>query len=263
MNSIEDSRNRLVVKDNDLIRKARYNLTVNQQKIITYIISLIKPTDKELKKYEISIHDFCQVCGINNSNFYTEIKDIIDNLDKKSFWVETEEKIYKFRWFSEVEIIKGAGKVCIQLNSNIQKYLIDLSQSFTQYELYNILALKGKYSIRLYEWFKSYSFLKEKDIDLDQIKRILQAEHYKEYKDFRRRVVEPAIKEINEYTDIEVNYKKITSGKFVKGLTFYIRFKEPLERYGSYLNTIGELNVRSGQIREQMSIFDKVEEDFK
>ena len=261
--NINSERDRLVVKDNELIRKARYNLTVNQQKIIAYVVSKIKPTDKEFTKYEISIQDFCAVCGIDKAYFYSEIKEIIDNLDNKAFWVETEEKIFKFRWFSEVEIIKGSGKINIILNSKIKNYLLELQENFTQYELYNILALKGKYSIRLYEWFKSYSFMKEKKIELEKLKHILEAEKYKEFKAFRRRVIEPAIKEICNYTDLEVSYERVTTGRIVTDLIFHIRFKEPLERYGSYINTISILNKQSGLPQGQISIFDKQEEDFK
>ena len=261
--SIENERNQLIVKDNELVRKARYNLTVNQQKIIAYVVSKIKPTDNEFTKYEISIQDFCAVCGIDKTYFYSEIREIIDNLDNKSFWVETEEKIFKFRWFSEIEIIKGSGKVNLLLNSNIKRYLLQLHENFTKYELYNILALKGKYSIRLYEWFKSYSFLKEKEIEINKLKYILEAEKYKEFKAFRRRVIEPAVTEINEYTDLEVSYEKVKSGKSVSALIFYIRFKDPLERYGSYRHTLDELNRRSGQAEGQISLFDKQEEEFK
>ena len=262
MSNIEPDRNQLVVKDNDLIRKARFNLTVNQQKIIAYLISKIKPTDKELQKYDISIQDFCELCGIDKTYFYSEIKDIVDNLDNKSFWVETESKIFKFRWFSEVEIVKGSGKVNILLNSNIKKYLIDLKQNFTQYELYNILALKGKYSIRLYEYFKSYSFMHEKKIDIDELKKILQAEHYINYKDFRNRVLEKAVKEINEYTDIEVSFNTENKGKKVIALIFYIQHKQPIDKYISYTKTIEKINKREKQVKGQLSLFDKAEEDF-
>lgn len=263
LSPIDEERDRLVVKDNDLVRKARYNLTVNQQKIIAYVVSKIKPTDDEFTKYEISIQDFCAVCGIDKVYFYSEIKEIIDNLDNKAFWVETEEKIFKFRWFSEVEIIKGSGKVNLLLNSNIKSYLLQLQKDFTKYELYNILALKGKYSIRLYEWFKSYSFMREKQVELSRLKYILDAEKYTEFKAFRRRVLEPAIKEINEYTDIEVSCEKVTKGRSITDLIFYIRSKEPMERYGSYRNTIDELNKRAGITEGQISLFDKRKEDFE
>ena len=263
MQNMESERNQLVVKDNALIQRAKYNLTVNQQKIIAYLISKIKPTDQELQKYELSIQDFCELCGIDKTYFYSEIKEIVDNLDNKSFWVESESKIFKFRWFSEVEIIKGSGKVNILLNSNIKKYLIDLKENFTQYELYNVLALKGKYSIRLYEWFKSYSFMREKTIEINELKTILIAEHYKNFKDFRNRVLTKAIKEINQYTDIEVEYNTVNSGKKVIALIFHIKFKEALERYDSYINTIEQINKRNKQIKGQMSLYDRSEEEFR
>lgn len=262
MQNLESERTQLVVKDNDLIQKVRYNLTVNQQKIIAYLISKIKPLDQDLQKYEISIQDFCELCGINKSYFYTEVKEIIDNLDSKSFWVETNEKIFKFRWFSEFEIIKGSGRINIVLNSNIKKYLIDLKQNFTQYELYNILALKGKYSIRLYEWFKSYSFMHEKQIEIEKLKEILIAENYVNFKDFRNRVLVKSIDEINQYTDLEVSYNTVNKGKKVIALIFYIRFKKPLERFSSYRKTIEEINRRNNQIEGQLSLDDKSEEEF-
>lgn len=262
MGNIESERNQLVVKDNDLVRKARYNLTVNQQKIIAYLISKIKPTDKELQKYEISIQDFCEICGIDKTYFYSEIKEIVDNLDNKSFWVETHDRIFKFRWFSEVEIVKGSGKVNIILNSNIKKYLIDLKDNFTQYELYNILALKGKYSIRLYEYFKSYSFMHEKKISIEELKKTLQAEHYTNYKDFRNRVLEKAVAEINQYTDLDVSYNTEHKGRKIIALIFYIKRKEAMDRYISYTKTIDKINRRENQIKGQISIFDRPEEEF-
>ena len=262
MNDLDKSRNQLVVKDNDLIRKARFNLTLNQQKLIAYVISLIKPTDKELMMYELSVADFCELCGIDKTYFYTEFKEILLELDKKSFFVETDEKAFNFRWFSEFEYLKGKGKIRLQLNSNIKRYLIELSESFTQYELYNILALKGKYSIRLYEWFKSYSFMRRKDIDLDSLKKVLEAENYVNFKDFRTRVLTKAIEEINEFTDLVVSYELLKEGRKVVGIEFYISKKEPLERYGSYRKTIDTLNKKNKQINGQMSIWDRSEEEF-
>ena len=72
VSKLDEKRDYRVVKANDLIQRARYNLTVNQQKLIAYVISLIKPTDKELMMYEISVADFCELCGIDKTYFYTE-----------------------------------------------------------------------------------------------------------------------------------------------------------------------------------------------
>ena len=257
-----------VVKHNDLIQKARYNLTVNQQKIIAYIISLIKPTDKELMMYEIHIADFCELCGIDKQHFYTEIKDIVDDLDNKSFWVETEDKLFKFRWFSEFEYLKKKGKIRIQLNSNLKKYLLEMYQYYTQYEIYNILAIRGKYAIRFYELFQSYFMSKTakrtvKEISLEELKKILIAENYDVYAAFRRRVLEPSLEEINMYTDLTVECNPIKENKTIIALEFDIKRKEYPSNYAAYKNTIDRINKKNKQVKGQMSIFDLKEEEFE
>lgn len=267
MQDVEKSRTYQVIKHNDLIQKARYNLTVNQQKLIAYVISLIKPTDKDLMRYEIAVSDFCELCGIDKTYFYTEFKEIMLDLDKKSFLVETEEKVFNFRWFSEFEYIKGKGKVVVQLNSNLKRYLLDLYGNYTQYELYNILAIRGKYAIRFYELFQSYFKSKkakktEETIELKELKRMLLAESYTDYKNFRVRVLEPSIKEINTYTDLSVTYEPLKQGKVVAAIKFVIRRKTYPSNYAAYIKTIDRINERNGQIKGQISLFDMSEETF-
>lgn len=252
---INDKRAQLVVKDNNLIQKAKFNLTPTQQKLISYVISLIKPTDRELQKYEISIMDFCYLCGIDKNHFYSDFKDIIDDLDNKAFWIKTDTKVFKFRWFSEVEYMPRQGKVKVMLNSNIKAYLIDLSKNFTRYELYNILALKSKYSTRLYEIFKSYAFQRVKEIDLEELKELLCATNYS-FRDFRRDILDKATAEINHFTDIDVSYETVSQGRKVVAIIFHIKPKDTFDTYNSYVNTIDEINRRNKQVKGQMSIYD-------
>lgn len=268
MKDLEKAREYKVVKHNDLIQKAKYNLSANQQKFIAYVISLIKPDDKELMMYEVSVIDFCDLCGINKEHFYSEFKAMLLDLDKKSFLVETKEKVFNFRWFSEFEYIKGKGVVKVQLNSNLKSYLLELYEHFTVYELYNILAIRGKYGLRLYElsqsWFNSKK-QKEvtKDIDLDELKSILMATTYKDFKGFRRRVIEPSIKEISSFTDLEITYKPVKDGRKVTSIEFVIRRKDYNNAYIAYKNTLNRINKRSNQIEGQLSIFDMNECDFR
>ncbi len=44
---MDDQRSYLVVKDNALIQKAKYNLTANEQKLVNYVITMIKPGEEE------------------------------------------------------------------------------------------------------------------------------------------------------------------------------------------------------------------------
>lgn len=258
MNEIMSKQNQLVVKHNDLIQKSKHNLTLTQQKLIAYVISLIKPTDKELKKYEISVADFCELCGIDKNYFYSDFKEVIDDLDSKVIWVETEEKIFKLRWFLKAEYLKKQGKVLLLLDDDIKGYLLGLKENFTTYELYNILALKSKYSVILYELFKSYAFQKEKTFAIEEFKVLMNASHYTNFKDFRVRVLERAFEEVNWFTDLDVSYEPVKKGRKVVAIKIFIKKKAKKENLIAYRNTIEAINRRNNQIAGQISLLDNV-----
>jgi len=62
---LSGARSYKVIKSNDLIQKARFDLTVQEQKIILYLISKLKPDDDKSKTIKFEIKEFCSVCGIN------------------------------------------------------------------------------------------------------------------------------------------------------------------------------------------------------
>ena len=246
----------LVVKGNGLIQEKRYQLTTTQQKFLAYVISLIKPGDTIDTMYEVHIEDFCNLCGIKKENFYEEFKRMIDKFDESAFWVDTKDELYKFRWFNDTRYIKRSGKVQLYLSRALKDYLIGMLGNFTQYELYNVMSLRSKYAIRLYELFKSYEYQERKRFYLDDLKHLLYAGSYKNFKDFRVRVLEPAIEEINKFTDIEVKYDLFYRGKKVHEIEFIIERKQPLERWKAFNITKEKIDRLNGQLRGQINIYD-------
>lgn len=250
------SLSQLVVKGNDIIQKKRYKLTATQQKFLAYVISLMKPTDGIDTQYNIKVEDFCSICGINKDYFYDEFMKMIDRFDEYSFWVDTKDELYKFRWFNDTRYIKGGGRVELYLSRSLKDYLIGLVGNFTQYELYNIMALHSKYAIRLFELFKSYQYQHSKIYEIEELKYLLYTENYNNFAHFKRRVLEPAIKEINEFTEIKVSYETLKKGKKITHIKFIIELKGNLEKYKSYKATIEQINRDNGQIEGQLSIED-------
>lgn len=230
----DTERNHLVAQSNKFIRETQNNLTLQQQKIILYIISKIKPTDDDLKTYEIDIKDFCKVCGIddNNGNNYKYLRDSIIKLHNASFWFITDKKMMLLDWIQRVEIQQDTTKVSFRLDDRLKPYLLELKENFTAYELGNALVLSSKHSINLYQLLKSYVYLTDVSFTIDELKQHLQIDNskYPLYKDFRRYIIDKAIAEINEYTDIVIEYKARRSGRITKYIDFYIRQKETGER---------------------------------
>jgi plasmid replication initiation protein len=222
-----EERNNLVVKSNDLIRKTRYSLSEREQKIIIYIISNIEPDQQDLKTLTLSLKEFCKVCSIEISGKnYGDIKAIIKDIRDKSWWLEDQQEEILFSWLDTVNIRKSQGEIDIKLSESLKPYLLQLRANFTKYELINVLTLRGKYSIRLYELLKSYLWKGSWQAEVDSLKNIINANGYKDFKEFNRTIIKKSIKEINDYTDLNITYKTIKQGRKIKYIDFQIQEKQ-------------------------------------
>ena len=222
---IEYQRNLTVVKSNELIRQGRFDLSLVEQRIVLYIVSKIKPGDTEFRTVSMSIREFCAVTGIAYQQNLSQLKDNIQSLADKSIWFKrpgTRRKTL-IRWIEKPELDEDTDTVYIRLDSDLMPYLLQLRSNFTEYELLNILALRSKYSVRLYELLKSYLHVGQHDIAIEHLKDYLRIiDGYEQTKYFNRDVVVPAVAEINDYTDIEVEYRYIKKGKNISGYRFAI-----------------------------------------
>ncbi len=255
-----------VVKDNKLIQsvtRRKYELTVSEQKVLAYILSRIKPSVGSDPQYVIrfEIKQFCKVCGIDyeNGKNYRNIKNALDRLAENSFWLDYGEGEFRFQWIVTPDIQRGSGLVEVEIPRKTMPYLWNLSEKFTSYQLYNILALKSSYSIALYELFKSYAHKKTITVTIDELRRYLgiDPEKYKEFKTFRRSVLDRCIHEIETYTDIRVTVTPIRKGRFYQFLQFDIKVLTGIQGWESYNRTMAEINGVS-YMPGQIHLFDEV-----
>lgn len=219
----------IVVKSNDLIQKTRYDLSTKQQKILLFLISKIKTNDNSSKFYEFTINEFCEICDIekNNGKNINNIKKDILNLEKKRFFMDNENTSISMGWINKTKIHKKNGLIQIRFDDDIFPFLFQLKENFTQYSILNTLSMKSKYSIRLYELFKSYENLNiEVCYSVENFQKLMNS-NYTRWIDVKKRVLEPALNEINNLTDIYVDciYKK--QGRAVSKIYFTIN-KSPL-----------------------------------
>ena len=255
-------RDKMVVKANDLIQKSRFNMTLQQQKMMLFLISQIDQMDEDFRLYEFSIQEFCRVCGIDSSSGknYQDVKQAIKDIADLSLWVDVgDNKETLIRWIEKPYINKNNGVIQVRLDQDMKPYLLQLKNNFTKYELIYTLYFKSKYSIRLYELAKSihYKELEEyrRVFSVDELRTMLGAEGYTQYRDFKRRVLDVAVTEINEYSDKLIDYEPIKKGKSVVAIELIVNSKSILER----------LQIRSKIEKEmgngnQMTLFEKVNE---
>lgn len=256
---VNERRNYLVIKANDIIRKARSDLSLQELKILSYCFSMIKPNDDLNTIYTFSILDFCKVCGINynSGENYNAIKQCFTSIAKQVFWImEPDGSEVTVHWIEKARINRGSGKIAVRFDEDLQKYIFGLFKNFTQYELLCVLPMRSHYSFRIYELLKSYAFQKYHYFTLDELKKLLVVENYDRFPDFRRKVIEPAIKEINTYTDLKVSWEPKKESKKIIGITFYMIQLDFIQYGKNRQNATKELD-------HQMTIFDFLPEKDK
>lgn len=228
-----------VWKSNSLIQKGRHKYTNRQQKAILYVCSMINPKS-EKQSYIFDINKFIEICGFQRSGkTYTEVKEDLQVISNKSWWAPIyDEKFGKgetlVSFLDEVTIFPESGKINISINKLVIPYMMKLKENFTKYELYNVLGLSGDYAIILYEEFKSRQSLGQWILTVDDFKIAMMIENFKLYTkwaEVKRKIIEPALKQINEYTDLRIAYTDDGKrGRKATKICFVINSKEPIER---------------------------------
>lgn len=221
-----------IYKNDAMIQKGRHKLSLQEQRCVLYAISQIKPTDEVFQEYVLDLNLFYRVAGLSGES-YTELKSILKGLSDKSWWARIDNKGTEslVRWFSTLRTNKGKGTVTIKFHEDMMPYLLAVTSNpdnfYTHYTLQYILPMNSQYSPRLYELLKSYQ--KNNDewfFDVDDLKKKLDSEQYKDFYDFKRRVLEPAVEEINKYTDINIAWEAKKEGVKYTRINFYMAAKK-------------------------------------
>ena len=223
---IKSERSLYVVKKNDIVQKARYKLDLVQQKTIMYLISKINSKkDVEFQDITVDLKDLCEIMGIQyNGKNLKDFQISIQKLADKSMWVDTGSQLILMRWLQRVMIEKGSTSVTVKFDELMAPYLLKIQECFVEYRLENVLPMKSQYSLRMYELLKSHNGQEKWEVTLEELKAQLFIENapaYDRYDLFRQRVIDPAILEICNYTELLAAYEPKRKDRKIVSLTFY------------------------------------------
>jgi len=228
---IFDEREQWVAQANALAERARMDLSLGELRLLQYVLSKVKPDDGPNTDYAIDIKTFLMVCGLTTRSGYnyTAVKRQIENLWLKHFWIRDDKgRETGLQWITHPVIDRGSGKVTVRLDSSVQGYVLNLIQAgrYFQFQLLCVLPMKSEYSVKLYEYLKAGGTKKTRLIDIDTLRDVLSCRDiYPNFKDFRRRALDTACREVTEYTDIAVNYEPVFKGRRCAGVEFAIRHR--------------------------------------
>jgi len=221
-----------VVEDNKLAQQKYISKeskgtspTLTEEKALAYIISKINPLDKDIGPIEYDITEFCEICGFNERHSYSRVKEVLDGLLSRRAWIEDQETGDSdgYTYFSHIHANKRSGTGYVEINDKLKPYLVNLKGNFYQFTLHSILAMDTARGIQLYKLLKSL-YYKNRDIsfDVETLKGHLDCVgKYPEFKIFRKKVINPALEDINRYTDLEVTIETVKEGRYVKKIIFH------------------------------------------
>lgn len=214
-----------VVKSNALVEH-KGKMTALEQKIIAVLASEISAEDEDFKDYEFSIKDFIELTGTNEKTMYNQIHESAQKLMKKIITIREGKSTVSVPMLGYVKTVEGEGRVIMRFDKSLKSEFLGLQKLFTQYQLVNVLNLKGGHSIRIYELLKQYQKLKSRSFKIAELKDLLGvANEYDRFYDFEKYVLQPAKSEINEKSDLWITYRKVKKGRAIDTIVFEIEPK--------------------------------------
>lgn len=229
-----NNKNLIVYKANQVI-EAGYRLSLNEQRVVLACIAQVNSQEALLitDQFELSAKDFADIFSVSKERAYHALIEVAESLFNRYIIIEQpfadKPKIsrLKTRWISSIYYLDDSGKICLTFAKDILPYLSELKGQFTKYELKHIGNMTSIYGIRLYELLMQWRTTQSREIEISWLKKKFEIEaKYSAMKDFKKYVIDPAIKDINTHSNYQVSWSQRKTGRSVTHLTFNFAEKD-------------------------------------
>ncbi len=162
----------------------------------------------------------------HDKNLYRDLKAAAEALEeRKIIFSEPNrkgERVHHVRWVGRATYAKGEGWIELSFTVEVAPHLFKLRRHFTTYHLKQAHALHSVYSWRLLELLMQFRATQRLNIPLEKFHHAMDVPPSlrKSYKDLRRRVIAPAIKELQAKDDLQVEVTPRKTGRKVTSLAF-------------------------------------------
>jgi len=227
----------LIVKDNALIQ-ASYTLDTVEQRLILLAIAEARETGHgvtENSLLEVHASSYINTFNVEKHTAYTVLRDASKSLfDRYVTYHDINPKTGKdrsfhCRWVDKIGYEPQSGIIFLRFTQDIVPLITRLEENFTKYELQQVSRLTSSYAIRLYELLIQWrSAGKTPIFDLSIFRQQLgvEAHQYKTMSNFKTYVLDFALKQVNELTDITAKYEQHKKGRSISGFSFSFKQKK-------------------------------------
>ena len=259
----EMSNKQLIAKDNKLI-SASYSLGIPEQRLIFLAIIEAREQKQLIDArgvLNIRAKSYQEQFKVEKHTSYDALKRATSGLFDAHFeYEDIHEKTGKLarhiiRWVQKISYIDDAGMVELQFTDAVIPLITRLSEQYTEYELKQVSELQSEYSIRLYELMMQWKTVgKTNKISVDDLRRKLGVEpqQYKKMNNFKARVLDYAINQINKHTDIQAEYEQHKNGRAIAGFTFKFKVKKNKEKTATEIANNSNITTIKGLNDKQL-----------
>ena len=221
-------------QDNELINAA-YAMTIDERRLLMLAMSKIgdprlrSPDPSEPLTFELTATEWVSHFG-HPSKAYQSMKAACKRLKRRDVVFKNKTYTEDVMWCDSIRYIEDEGKVRLRFGWTLSHYLLGMYQEFTTTNLMELRHLSSVHSVRIYEMCAQFRKTGLKITTIEDLKRALCLEgKYKLVKDFRVKVIEPAVKEINKNTDLNIKATFLKKGRAFDRIEFRIKTKKRKE----------------------------------
>jgi plasmid replication initiation protein len=221
--------NKLIYQHN-VITSGRYDYSACMLDILFMVLSGLEVGKME---YTIHVQDIEAITGRKWN--LKQLREATESIGSRMFEIETPERIRQIWLFSNVDYILGTGSFTVGINPKASPYFFELKNNFTAMQLKSVLNCSSKYAKRLYAIACQWRSVGSKRFEIEELKKMLGLidkkgnEQFVEITAFKKFVLEIAKKQINENTDIEIDFELKKRGRSFHWITLHInsqKFKQ-------------------------------------
>lgn len=223
----------LVVKDNALIN-ASYYLSLTEQRLI--LLAIIQARAEKMtssNEFKVQVSSYINAFGVERSTAYEALQKAVDTLINRRFSyyriVNNQQEKVTTNWVQSVAYATNESYIKIQFTDAVMPLITQLEKHFTSYQLEQVKDLSSIYAIRLYELMMQWRATgKTQQIPIDELRHKLgiEPDQYQKMSNFKDKVLDVAIDQINEHTDIKASYEQHKEGRSITGFTFTFKPKQ-------------------------------------
>lgn len=247
----------IVEKSKALVWAQFQDYSPGELKILDTYLSRINPREPDASLVTFTKKEYAELMGLDSDIRTEQLKTYTGGLLSNVVTIDLPDKGYvQYPLFSEAKcyLDEKSGQVTIEVDCNhkLKTAFFDIARNgYVRYQLKNIISLKSQYSVRLYPKLKDRPF--GWTISVTELREMLgaTAASYDVFKDFNKHVLQKAIKEINDITDITVTTENVRKGRSVESIRFKVTEKSPhvISKEGSELfNDAQEIEIDEDQM---------------